>query len=147
MCCSLRKSGTYLLFITVIFFAGNGSAVAQVDHLVRGSAVKINGFVGEKLANAAANRVFAQDVNRLIEPFRHRDEARCWQTEFWGKWFTSAVLAYRYQPNPASSGEMEASISCPYSAIAHSIRRVLRAPSPAGLIPNSLPASSSSRRR
>ncbi|MHA4845327.1 glycoside hydrolase family 127 protein [Flavitalea antarctica] len=111
MCCSLRKSGTYLLFITVIFFAGNGSAVAQVDHLVRGSAVKINGFVGEKLANAAANRVFAQDVNRLIEPFRHRDEARCWQTEFWGKWFTSAVLAYRYQPNPASRAVLDKAVA------------------------------------
>jgi len=63
-----------------------------------GQARQINGFVGDKLTVAAANRIFAQDVQRLIEPFKHRDETRCWQTEFWGKWFTSAVLAYRYQP-------------------------------------------------
>src|SRR5688500_12822450 len=111
MYCSLRKSGTYLLFIIAILFLDNTSLSAQADHLVRGSAVKINGFVGEKLANAAANRVFAQDVNRLIEPFRHRDEARCWQTEFWGKWFTSAVLAYRYQPNPASRAVLDKAVA------------------------------------
>jgi DUF1680 family protein len=39
-------------------------------------------------------------VDRLIAPFKNRTEASCWQSEFWGKWFTSAVLAYRYHPDP-----------------------------------------------
>lgn len=29
-----------------------------------------------------------------------RIETQLWQSEFWGKWFTSAVLAYRYRPEP-----------------------------------------------
>jgi DUF1680 family protein len=111
MCFSLRQSRIYLSFIVAIFFLDYGSPMAQVDNLVQGHAVQMNGFVGEKLANAAGNRVFAQDVNRLIEPFRHRDEARCWQTEFWGKWFTSAVLAYRYKPDAASKAVLDKAVA------------------------------------
>jgi hypothetical protein len=60
----------------------------------------MNGFVGDKLKAAYNNRILAQDVDRLIAPFNNRTEASCWQSEFWGKWFTSAVLAYRYHPDP-----------------------------------------------
>jgi len=42
------------------------------------------------------NRIFAQNRERLVEPFRHRGERGCWQTEFWGKWFLSAAAAARY---------------------------------------------------
>ncbi|MET0244706.1 MAG: hypothetical protein ABW174_14605 [Flavitalea sp.] len=81
--------------MTLISVGTRGQRIG--DKLIGGSAVVINGFVGERLRLSAVNRVFAQDVNRLVEPFRHRDEERCWQTEFWGKWFTSAVLAYKYK--------------------------------------------------
>lgn len=37
----------------------------------------------------------------MIEPFRHRTETHRWQSEFWGKWITSAVAAQRYAPSPA----------------------------------------------
>ncbi|MBD0352745.1 MAG: glycoside hydrolase family 127 protein, partial [Flavisolibacter sp.] len=60
----------------------------------------MTGFVGEKLEAAYTNRIEAQNVARLIEPFKNRTEDRCWQSEFWGKWFTSAVLAYRFHPEP-----------------------------------------------
>ena len=59
---------------------------------------KIGGFIGAKLDESYQNRILAQDVHRLVEPFKNRTEDRCWQSEFWGKWFTSAVLAYRYRP-------------------------------------------------
>jgi DUF1680 family protein len=111
MCFPLRKLKSVLSLVVTILFLNNGSSVAQVDNLVAGHAVKINGFIGEKLANASANRVYAQDVNRLVEPFKHRDETRCWQTEFWGKWFTSAVLAYRYQPTAASKAVLDKAVA------------------------------------
>ena len=38
----------------------------------------------------------AQDSEHLVEPFRQRSETNCWSSEFWGKWFTSAVSAQRY---------------------------------------------------
>ena len=58
----------------------------------------IQGFVGGRLDASYLNRILAQDVNRLVAPFSNRTETSCWQSEFWGKWFTSAVLAYRYKP-------------------------------------------------
>lgn len=45
--------------------------------------------------------MLAQDADRLVAPFSNRTETWRWQTEFWGKWFTSAVAAYRYQPQEA----------------------------------------------
>jgi DUF1680 family protein len=68
------------------------------DTLFPAESATIGGYVGGKLDASYKNRILAQDVNRLIEPFRNRTEDRCWQTEFWGKWFTSAVSAYRFRP-------------------------------------------------
>ena len=68
------------------------------DVLQTAQSVRMQGFIGEKLDAAYQNRILAQDVDHFVEPFKNRNEDRCWQTEFWGKWFTSAVLAYRYKP-------------------------------------------------
>jgi DUF1680 family protein len=69
------------------------------DKLFPAQTAVMHGFVGEKLQASYQNRILAQDVDRLIAPFNNRTEASCWQSEFWGKWFTSAVLAYRYRPD------------------------------------------------
>ena len=55
-------------------------------------------YVGGKFDASYNKRVLAQDADRLVDPFRNRTETSCWQSEFWGKWFTSAVLAYKYKP-------------------------------------------------
>lgn len=73
---------------------------AVTDKLSPVQSSGIDGYVGEKLNASYQNRILAQDVDRLVSPFRNRTEASCWQSEFWGKWFTSAVLAYRYRPEP-----------------------------------------------
>ena len=64
------------------------------------SSVKIEGHLGRKINLCIDNRVMAQSIERIIRPFRLRFENdfggfRC---EYWGKWFTSAMLAYTYQP-------------------------------------------------
>ncbi len=97
---ALKKlSFTLLFFFSVpfILFAQNA---AVTDQLAPAQSARMAGFAGDKLEASYRNRVLAQDVERLVEPFKHRTEASCWQSEFWGKWFTSAVLAYRYQPTP-----------------------------------------------
>ncbi|MES2830018.1 MAG: beta-L-arabinofuranosidase domain-containing protein [Bacteroidota bacterium] len=86
-----------VLLLTVIIYP---DAFAQ-DKLQRGTGQKINGFLGDRLISSYQNRILLQDANHLIEPFKHRNETRQWQSEFWGKWFTSAVLAYKYYPTPA----------------------------------------------
>jgi uncharacterized protein len=62
--------------------------------------VILNGYLGNKLDLCISNRIKAQDENYLVEPFRHKEETKYWQTEFWGKWITSAAGAYKYKHDP-----------------------------------------------
>jgi len=68
------------------------------DKLSPAAKETIQGLIGQRLRASYENRIMAQDAGYLIEPFRQRNETNLWQSEFWGKWFTSAVLAYRYHP-------------------------------------------------
>jgi hypothetical protein len=88
------------ILLSCALFAASTSFAQISDQLTPARSVHINGFIGGKLDASYHNRILAQDENRLIAPFRERTETRCWQSEFWGKWFTSAVLAYRYHPDP-----------------------------------------------
>jgi uncharacterized protein len=90
---------------------GNGQLVNDV--LSPSAAVTLNGYLGNKLNESINNRIIAQDANKLIEPFKlkNRTETHLWQNEFWGKWFTSAVLAYKYQPSPKLKKVLDRSVS------------------------------------
>lgn len=81
-------------------FAQQPIALNVTDQLKPAKAVQLTGFVGEKFDAAYKNRILAQDVDRLIEPFKNRTEETCWQSEFWGKWLTSTIQAYQYRPEP-----------------------------------------------
>ena len=70
------------------------------DQLSPSASAVMKGEVGSKLQASYQNRILAQDIHTLIHPFTIRDEHSCWQGEFWGKWFTSAALAYKYNPTP-----------------------------------------------
>ena len=93
-----------LLFIPPYVFGSDhirNKWVTSVPDMLRANeGTRMNGFIGRKLDLSYQNRILAQDADHLIEPFRHRTETRLWQSEFWGKWFTSAVLAYRYHSGP-----------------------------------------------
>jgi uncharacterized protein len=84
---------------------------AKNDNLFPAQSVLIGGFIGGKLDSSYKNRILAQDVDKLVEPFRNRTEDRCWQSEFWGKWFTSAVLAYQYRPDPKLKTILDRAVS------------------------------------
>ena len=58
--------------------------------------VRLGGRLGSAIDLCVRHRVMAQDSEHLVEPFRQRRETNCWSSEFWGKWFTSAVSACRY---------------------------------------------------
>lgn len=60
----------------------------------------VNGYLGEKINLCIAERIKKQDFQHLIEPFKHRNETRLWQSEFWGKWILSAIEAYKYNQDP-----------------------------------------------
>jgi hypothetical protein len=84
---------------------------AITDQLMPSMSETVSGFVGERLNASYENRILAQDVGKLIAPFGIRTETSCWQSEFWGKWFTSAVLAYRYRPEPQLKLKLDAAVN------------------------------------
>ncbi|WP_298298028.1 beta-L-arabinofuranosidase domain-containing protein, partial [Hydrotalea sp.] len=110
-----RKNYLLLCFlnITLATYSPGQSIVkpAVTDYLHNAQSVQMGGFVGEKLNDSYQNRILAQDFNRLVEPFKHRTETSCWQSEFWGKWFTSAVLAYRYHPEPKLKNVLDQAVT------------------------------------
>ncbi len=59
------------------------------------NSVRLEGPVGQWLAQALKG-VESRDPDMLAYPFKARKETKLWKSEFWGKWFTSAVWAYRY---------------------------------------------------
>jgi len=64
------------------------------------SSIKVGGYLGDKMNLVIEKRIKSQDVDHLVEPFRHKDETRLWQSEFWGKWIQSAIAAYDYNHDP-----------------------------------------------
>jgi len=62
--------------------------------------IKIDGYLGEKINLVIEKRIKNQDVDLLIEPFRHKNETHLWQSEFWGKWIQSAIASYEYNHDP-----------------------------------------------
>jgi DUF1680 family protein len=89
-----------IFFITGIGWSQKPVKLSVTDNLSAVKSAEIGGYVGHRLDGSYQNRILAQDIDRLVEPFKNRTETSCWQSEFWGKWFTSAVLAYRYKPEP-----------------------------------------------
>lgn len=70
----------------------------QLCSLPKG-AVSITGYLGEKIDSCIKNGVMSKDYNLYVAPFKnHSDDPGNFCGEFWGKWFTSAVLAYKYKP-------------------------------------------------
>lgn len=103
-----KSSITLSLLIISVVLSGQGinkkaaSAFSVTDKLVpfSPSSVKIDGYLGSKMNLCIEKRIKAQDADYLVEPFRHKEETRLWQSEFWGKWIQSAIAAYEYNHDP-----------------------------------------------
>ena len=101
----------------ISFLLCSGMSMAQSvkpiisDQLYPARAAQIEGYIGEKFDASYDNRVLAQDADRLVAPFMNRTETSCWQSEFWGKWFTSAVLAYKYKPGAELKAKLNKAVN------------------------------------
>jgi len=61
--------------------------------------VIIKGHLGKAVDSCIRNGVMKVDYELYIKPFAEKsDEGGAFQGEFWGKWFTSAVAAYKLHP-------------------------------------------------
>ena len=115
----------YLLILPLLcacVFAGNAKNEMRVE------SVKIGGYVGGRIDDCFLHRVKEQNVDEIVEPFRHRDETWRWQSEFWGKWTLGAIGAYRY------TGDSEL-----YEKISASVDSLLSTQTPDGYIGNYAP--------
>ena len=130
----MRKLRAVICTLSVAFFIFCAGVFAQAnkpqpvaDAISPALSVKLNGYLGNRLQESIDNRILAQDVDRLIAPFKpeNRTETRQWQSEFWGKWFTSAALAYQYHPNEKLK-----------SVMGHAIAGLLATQTPDGYIGN-----------
>jgi DUF1680 family protein len=106
----LASTGLILLTLTPISSSAAEKIKPPVDDaltLAPPGSVKFNGWIGEALATCKQGRLFGQRVTDLTQPFAVREEDRMWRCEFWGKWFTSAAMGYRYQADPALRGILD----------------------------------------
>ena len=62
--------------------------------------IQLSGPIGDAIETCIQGRIYKQSLPDLLGPFEERPETRLWRSEFWGKWFTSAVGAYEYQSTP-----------------------------------------------
>lgn len=117
--CSLLCVYRWLPLALIIFLFGLSGvygqahlkvATAVADRLYPAVYANMKGFIDQRLHLSYVNGILARDVDRLIAPFRNKVEDHWWQTEFWGKWFTSAVLAYKYHPTAALKAVLEKAV-------------------------------------
>lgn len=112
----LRHSvSLFLVFVSLSLLARQSRTTrlpvsAVRDKLQQANSARMTGYIGEKLNASYQNRIMAQDISRLVGPFQKRTETSCWQSEFWGKWFTSAILAYRYKPEPQLKEKLDKAV-------------------------------------
>jgi DUF1680 family protein/lysophospholipase L1-like esterase len=95
---------------------GHWPETLQVGDVLQPSAaggVQLGGWIGQAIDASMQRRVLAQDVARLVVPFRERTEEHGghWRCEYWGKWFTSAALAAAYAPTPEAQKKVSEGVA------------------------------------
>lgn len=103
-----------IFILTFALFANGQNRIFKVNNFFEYNSFSphLNGYLGKKL-NIAIDGVKARNIEEIVEPFRHREETWMWQTEFWGKWITSAILSYSYKKD----AELLSFIDTAYSAL------------------------------
>jgi DUF1680 family protein len=91
--------------------AGAPPFVRDAHRPLAPGAIRLGGWLGQRLDDCIRHRIAAQDVAALVTPFRVRDETWSWRTEFWGKWFTSAAWAWRYEPTAELRAKLDEGVA------------------------------------
>ena len=82
-------------------------AVADAMSLSLPGTVQLQGWLGDKLGLCLNGRVWAQNPEPLVAIIRKHNDKGDWRGEYWGKWYTAAVLGYAYQPSPERRAQLE----------------------------------------
>ena len=89
------------LFFSFIMNANGQNVNYKIDNYFQYNEIspELNGYLGNKL-NLAIQGVKEKNIDEIVEPFKHKEETWMWQSEFWGKWITSAILSYKHEKDP-----------------------------------------------
>lgn len=72
---------------------------------------RFSGYLGELTDRCIRNGVMKTDYQNFIDVFKEKtDSDGLFCGEFWGKWFTSAVLAYEYERTPEHLAVLESAV-------------------------------------
>ncbi len=110
----LCAGGLMLLWSTAMSGESAGLGTLRkantIDPLPPGSIV-LRGWIGEAIETCRRGGIMGQSVEDLVGPFAEREEDKQWRGEFWGKWFTSAALAYRYQADEELREKLQGAVA------------------------------------
>jgi DUF1680 family protein len=81
--------------------------VADAMSLALPGTVELQGWLGDKLGLCLNRRVWAQNPEPLVAIIRNHHDNGDWRGEYWGKWYSAAVLGYACQPTPERRGQLE----------------------------------------
>ena len=104
---TIQLTGFLLLLVQIssIVQAQPSSGISIDDKLQSGLAanVRIGDHLGNLMDSCIQNGVMGVDYHLYSIPFSDHtdDHDPKFKGEFWGKWYTSAMLAYGYQPEEA----------------------------------------------
>ncbi len=110
---AIRSNFLALIFLSCILYIPL-QVSAQRNILSHGvfSSAKIEGIIGQKLNNCVENGVMAKKYDLYTTPFKDKlDDGGGFTGEFWGKWFTSAALAYAWHPDANYREILDKSVS------------------------------------
>ena len=84
-----------------------GDVVADAMSLALPGTVRMQGWLGDKLVLCLNDRVWTQDPERLVAVLRHHNDKDNWRGEYWGKWYSAAVLGYGCEPMAERRAQLE----------------------------------------
>jgi len=75
------------------------------------ASVGLEGALGAEMQTSLKGDILVWNIDDLILPFQTRLEEKHWRTEFWGKWITSAELAYDFAPSKKLGERLDYAVS------------------------------------
>lgn len=104
---NLRLAFVLLACVSAAIFV-HAAPVADRQQAQRPDRVHLNGWLGQRIAANASNRLVRVDTDRLLEGYRQRPGRQTWDGEHVGKWMHAATLAWVNNGDPALRAKLDA---------------------------------------
>ncbi|MBQ6254492.1 MAG: glycoside hydrolase family 127 protein [Bacteroidales bacterium] len=107
----MRRLLLSVSFLTVALAFLQARPALTVDDALKPAESRFSGYLGGRIDGCVENRLMAQDLERLLFAFRDKSDGKWgFRTEFWGKWFTAAMMGYDYSPTPEHKAVVDAAV-------------------------------------